>query len=384
MNVRLVTRKIRNLLFIIFYYFFTLLPLNNSKIFFTSESRSKISGNLVYIYEELLTRSLSLDVVFDFRDKKTTKPSTLKFIRLAYHCATSKFIIIDDFYAKLYKLRIRKKANFMQVWHAVGAFKQFGYARVGLPDGYQKNAYNHKNYSQVIVNSRNIVDIYAKSFGVSTDKILPLGVARTDFFFNTSLMKRAETNFYNSYPQLQNKKIIMFAPTFRGGGQMKAFYPMEWIDLATIYHHIKNTNYIFAFKFHPYVKEKVDIPPHMTDYFIDLSEYREINDLLVVSQVLITDYSSTIFEYALLGRKLLFFAPDLAEYDMNRSFYFDYRTFVPGNIHQKIGSLIKDAIDENFSSELINEFSNKFFDYKDGKSSKRAVDYIVKEMQIDE
>lgn len=377
MNLHLLMRKIRNGLFVTVYNFFSLLPLKSNKILFTSESRSKISGNLQYIYEELKSRNLSIKIVLNFRDKKITPPSLLKFIVLAYHCATSKFIIIDDFYPRLYKIRVRKKANFMQVWHAVGAFKQFGYARVGLPDGYNENSRNHKNYSQVIVNSRNIIDIYSESFRVNSKIILPLGVARTDFFFNSEEIKKSQTVFYKKYPQLKNKKIIMFAPTFRGGGQMKAFYPMDWINLELIYNNIKNSNYIFAFKFHPYVKEKIIIPPQMKKYFIDLSQYREINELLVVSNTLITDYSSSIFEYSLLGRKMIFYAPDLEEYNLNRSFYFDYREFVPGNVHTTFDTLIKDALNNDYSIEDINNFKEKFFDYLDGKSSKRVVDYIL-------
>lgn len=135
-----------------------------------------------------------------------------------------------------------------------------------------------------------------------------------------------KTKFYEKYPKLKDKKIVMFAPTFRGHGQMTAYYPQEWIDLNFVYEKIKDTNYIFALKFHPYVKDKIEIPEHMRESIIDFSEYREINDLLIVSERLITDYSSSIFEYSLMGRKMLFYVPDLDEYTRDRSFYFDVKS----------------------------------------------------------
>jgi Putative glycosyl/glycerophosphate transferases involved in teichoic acid biosynthesis TagF/TagB/EpsJ/RodC len=372
-----IVRKTRNVLFIVMYYCFCILPLRKEKILFTSESREEISGNLKYIYTALEKKSSNLNLVIRVRDKKKTKPSIFQFANLAFHCATSSFIIIDDFYPILYKLKIRKKANFMQVWHAVGAFKQFGYARVGLPGGPKEDSINHRNYTQVIISSANIVDIYAKSFGVNPRIVLPLGVARTDFFFNPIEIKKMKTKFYEKYPKLKDKKIVMFAPTFRGNGQMTAYYPQEWIDLNFVYEKIKDTNYIFALKFHPYVKDKIEIPEHMRESIIDFSEYREINDLLIVSERLITDYSSSIFEYSLMGRKMLFYVPDLDEYTRDRSFYFEYEKFVPGNIHFDFEKLVTDALDEDFNVNKIFEFRNKFFEYQDGKSSERISNYIL-------
>ena len=158
---------------------------------------------------------------------------------------------------------------------------------------------------------------------------------------------------------------------------MTAYYPQEWIDLNFVYEKIKDTNYIFALKFHPYVKDKIEIPEHMRESIIDFSEYREINDLLIVSERLITDYSSSIFEYSLMGRKMLFYVPDLDEYTRDRSFYFEYEKFVPGNIHFDFEKLVTDALDEDFNVNKIFEFRNKFFEYQDGKSSERISNYIL-------
>jgi Putative glycosyl/glycerophosphate transferases involved in teichoic acid biosynthesis TagF/TagB/EpsJ/RodC len=358
---------------------FYLLPMED-KILFTSESREEISGNLEFIYNELISRGKRVEIQLNFRDKKTNPPTIIKFIRLAYQCATSKFIIIDDYYPRLYKLKIKKNANFMQVWHAVGAFKQFGYARLGLPGGPNPKAVSHQNYTQVVVSSKNVVDIYAKSFGVSSDVVLPLGVARTDYFFDIGLMCKSRQDFFGKYPELKEKKIIMFAPTFRGIGQMSACYPIEWIDLSSIFKSIKDTDYVFGIKLHPYVKDRIKIPKEMRTKIIDFSDYREINDLLIISDKLITDYSSSIFEYSLLNRKIIFYAPDLEEYKENRSFYFNYEEFIPGNVYSDFKDVIEEMLNNEFDRDRLIKFKNSFFEYKDGKSSNRIVDYILEKI----
>lgn len=380
MTVSTIIRKLRNACFVAMYHILCILPIQD-KIIFSSEGRSQLSGNMKYIYDELNTRETGIRSVVMVRDKKQVPPSLRYFARLAYQCATSKFIIIDDFYPRMYKLRIRKQANLMQVWHAVGAFKQFGYARVGLPGGPDPNSINHRNYTQVIVSSQSVVPVYAQSFGVSEQVVLPLGVPRTDYFYDRDAMAASRAQFYLRYPNLRGKRIVMFAPTFRGPGQMTAYYPMEWIDLEALYERIQDTDVAVVFKFHPYVKERLAIPDDMKDHLIDLSDYREINDLLVVADQLITDYSSSIFEYSLLDRKIIFFSPDLDEYDSDRSFYFDYRSFVPGPICQDFQALLDEIMNRSYDKQQLIDFKNRFFTYQDGKSSARVVDYIIGKLE---
>lgn len=382
MKLKTVIRKTRNMCFVLAYHGMCVLPLQN-KIVFTSEGRESLSGNLEYIEAELAKRHLPLKIKVMVRDKKKTPPTLGMFLKLAYECATSKFIIIDDFYPRLYKLRIRKRANFMQVWHAVGAFKQFGYARVGLPGGPDPNSINHRNYTQVVVSSQAVVDIYARSFGVDPKIVLPLGDARTDLFFDQTRLAAMKREFYNNHPEWRGKRIVLFAPTFRGNGQMSAYYPKEWLDIEQLYDRIKDTDTVVALKFHPYVKDRVEIPAQMQDKIIDFSDDREINPLLIVADQLITDYSSSIFEYSLLERKMIFYAPDLDEYTDNRSFYFDYQDFVPGNVYYNFNDVLDAMMDRAFDQNKVEAFRDKFFDRRDGQSSKRVVDYITNRIGVD-
>ncbi|WP_139365040.1 CDP-glycerol glycerophosphotransferase family protein [Litchfieldia alkalitelluris] len=366
--------------FKLFYMFFTLFPLQTKKVLFASDSRTDMSGNFEFVFAEMQRRDLDFDYHFSLRKTILEEKSYKEMIELAYHLATSKFIVLDDFYPMVYPLRIRANAELVQLWHAVGAFKTFGYSRIGRPGGPSPLSKNHRNYTKAIVSSKNVAKHYAEGFGIDIGHIVPTGIPRTDIFFDQDYQNRVKNDLYEQFPYLKDKKVIMFAPTFRGNGQQSAHYPMEVLDLDKLYKKFKD-EYVFLFKVHPFVKNDWSIPYQYSDFFYDFSEYREINDLLFVTDVLITDYSSVCFEFALLNKPMVFFAFDVAEYVQERDFYYDYHSFIPGPLVRSTGELIKTIETGNFKMEKIHPFVNYFFENTDGKSSARVVDQIFLEQQ---
>ena len=113
------------------------------------------------------------------------------------------------------------------------------------------------------------------------------------------------------------------------------------------------------------------------DYIIDLSNESEINDLLFVADLLVTDYSSVIFEAALLDIPMIFYAFDLHEYISRRGFYYEYELFVPGKIVNSEEELLITIRERDFEFEKIQEFKTRFFDDLDGKSSERVARLIL-------
>ncbi|MFC4620447.1 CDP-glycerol glycerophosphotransferase family protein [Camelliibacillus cellulosilyticus] len=353
-----------------------LLPLQNRKVTFASDSRTDLSGNFKFVYEEMVSRGLGLEYHFFLRSHIWEKKTFGEIINLAYHLATSKFIFLDDFYPMIYPLKIRKGAELVQLWHAVGAFKTFGFSRLGLPGGPLPNSKNHRNYTKVIVSSHNVAKHYAEGFGIDIDKVIPTGVPRTDVFFDEKYKAQVSAELYENYPFLRDKKVIMFAPTFRGDGQTTAYFPIEILSLDKLYQSL-NDEFVFLFKIHPFVKNDFSIPYEYSDFFYDLSSYREINDLLFITDILITDYSSVCFEYALLNRPMIFFAYDVEEYIQQRDFYYDYHSFIPGPLVKSTDEIIETIQRQDFKMEKILPFVHYFFDHIDGKSSERVVDQIV-------
>jgi CDP-glycerol glycerophosphotransferase (TagB/SpsB family) len=238
----------------------------------------------------------------------------------------------------------------------------------------------HRNYHYVTVSSQNVCLWYAQGFGLSTDSIIPAGVPRTDVFVDKSYETKTKEKFYQSYPKLKEKKIILFAPTFRGKGKETAFYPMEYFEPVQVCQRI-GEEYVILIKLHPFIEEKITIPQAYADQIIDLSEFPEINDLLFVSDLLITDYSSLIFEASLRELPMLFYVFDLEEYTRERNFYFDFAPTVPGKkvFHQE--ELITAIKEQDFQQEKVLPFRKKYFEHFDGKSTERVVDLILKQLE---
>lgn len=353
-----------------------LLPLQTRKIIFASDSRSEMSGNFQFVYDELLKRNLNYDYHLLLKKGVDEKKNYREIFSLAYHLATAKFIILDDFYPMIYPLTIRKNAELIQLWHAVGAFKTFGFSRLGRPGGPSPKSKNHRNYTKAIVSSHNVAKHYAEGFGIDIENVIPTGIPRTDVFFDKDYQEEVRNNLYEEFPFLKGKKVITFAPTFRGNGQMSAHYPMEVLNLEKLYNELKD-EYVFLFKIHPFVKNEFSIPYQFSDFFYDFSSYREINDLLFITDILITDYSSVCFEYALLNKPMIFFAYDVEEYVQTRDFYYDYHSFIPGPLAKTTERMIDIIQKEDFKMEKIEPFVKYFFDDLDGKATERVVDQLI-------
>ncbi|WP_139892151.1 CDP-glycerol glycerophosphotransferase family protein [Bacillus sp. D386] len=368
-------RFFRTYIFKLLYYYFCLLPLKK-KILFISDSRTEMGGNLGYIYEKLMASDKEFRCHMLFKESTAAKKTYKEMLLLAYNLATSKVIFLDDFYPMIYPLKIRKGAELIQVWHAVGAFKRFGFSRLGMPGGPEPDSQNHRNYTKVIVSSKNVIKHYADGFRIDESKVIATGIPRTDLFFDEKKGSEIKDKLYKQFPAFKDKKVILFAPTFRGNGQQSAYYPLDFLHLENIYQNLKD-DYIFIFKQHPFVKDKWEIPTEYSSFFYDLTEYSEINDLLFISDLLITDYSSVCFEYALLNKPMLFYAPDLEDYTSDRDFYYDYKEFIPGRLATSQGEMIKIISEGDFQKEKIQSFKQYFFDELDGKASERIVDLIT-------
>ncbi|MEA3320554.1 MAG: CDP-glycerol glycerophosphotransferase family protein [Bacillota bacterium] len=371
-------RLFRSKIFRLLYMIFCLFPIKSNKILFLSDSSSTLKGNFEFLYNTISKHKYNreFDVKFLLKESIDTKKTYLEIILLAYNIATSRYIFLDDFYPMIYHLRIRKRADLIQVWHAVGAFKKFGFSRTGLPGGPAQNSINHKNYTKVVVSSKNAVEHYAEGFGISKDKVYTLGVPRTDVFFSAIYIENKRKELYELLPIDKSKKVILFAPTFRGNGQNSSFYPMENLDMNLLFNKLSE-DYIFIIKLHPFIKKKVQIPSKYSNFFYDFSEFKEINDLLLITDLLITDYSSVCFEYALLKRPMLFFAFDLDEYIQQRDFYSNYKDFIPGPIVSDTIQIVDTIMNNKYETEKIDRFVSESYDHLDGRSSERVVNELI-------
>lgn len=378
-----VYKKIKKAIRLASIYIFTfilsiLFKLDNKKVLFLSDARSVLGGNLHFVYEYIKEQDFKIIISLIEGKKKILKDV----IKLLYNISTAKYIILDDYCAYISFTYKRKNQEICQLWHGAGAFKKFGHSRNDKKK-IKKILAGHRNYTKACVTSENIRWCYAAGFGMDIEKVKATGMARTDIFFDKTYMENKQKEFFEKYPFLKNKKIILFAPTYRGERLTESFYDYEKIDVEEIYNKLKKENYVFIFKWHPglysKMKNKGELPydfEHYTDFYYDFSENRDINDLLLITDILITDYSSVIFDYALLNKPLIYFAYDYEEYKNNRGLYFDFDDYVYGDIAQNTSELISSIKSAKVMEEKKKIFIDKFMSACDGNSTKKTCEWI--------
>ena len=282
---------------------------NPNQILFLSEREPEKNGNLMLVKKWFEENEPEVEIT-TFINTKTVDQLRKKELRdCAFKCATSAVIILEDFYPQLHSIQKRSETKIVQLWHACGAFKTFGLTRMGKQGGAPQTSMNHRNYDLVPVSSDTVRDIYAEAFGISGSKVQALGVPRTDLLFDWDYEEKKREELYGKYPILKENRVILFAPTFRGDGNKDAYYPLEAFDVNHFMER-QPEDTVLILKNHPFVKQKFTVDAQWQDRVLDLSGEEHINDLMLISNLFITDYSSSVFEAAILELPMLFYAFD--------------------------------------------------------------------------
>lgn len=345
------------------------------RILFASDQRLAIDGNLKRVQERMIERGLAenFDMRYSFRLPRTTGWATT--LRILYLMATSEIILLDDYFGLLKSVRFDDRTRVIQLWHAGSGFKSVGYSRFGNP-GSPKLWHPHRQYTYAITGSRHLIPVYAEAFGIEEDAIIPTGLPRVDWFLDQERAARFKEDFYAQHPALKDKRIILFAPTFRGRSIYKAFYDYDWIDFDALYEAC-GSDTVVLFRMHHFVKTAIPIPPEYEDRFFDFTRYPDGLNLLHVTDLLITDYSSIIYEYSLLDRPMLFFAPDKVNYAATRGFHRDYDETAPGRVCTTFAEIIDAIKAGDFQQHKVARFREENFDAIDTGAADRVIDWLI-------
>lgn len=356
-----------------------------NRILFTSDSRSEIGGNQKFVYERMVELGLDkqYDIRFIYKESVRVHRSIKDKLLFVFCLATSDYIFLDDYQPEIYKVDYDSDVKIIQLWHACGAFKTVGFERIKAKGAPAFNTRIHKCYTHVPVSSDLVANHYSEAFALDKSRFYPVGVPRTDIFFDEDYKRNIINKMHAEFPAtIQASKVILYAPTFRGAGAKSAYFPIHMLNYKRLGAYLKETNAVMIIKMHPFVSNVVDIPEEFKDVFIDASEYREVNDILFITDVLITDYSSVIYEMSLLNKPIIFYAFDLKSYIADRGFYEPYEEMVPGKIVKNIQELITALNEEDYEQEKMENFVEKNFTYRDGKSTDRVLKLVFGENVI--
>lgn len=352
-----------------------LFKIKNNRVAFVSmhnEGFNDSLGEVRKVLEEKGGYEFVLITRKDLEMKLKNVPGALSFFFVkSRKLATSKFVFLNDNFLPMSGCNFQKDAVVVQLWHAEGVFKKFGLS-IPQPEQVRKNEIaSNKRLSFVVCSSKNVVPYYAEAFGVSEDKVLPLGTPRTDRFFKKENLEAAKENFYKKYPSLKRKKLVLYAPTFRDDPEQNEKL-LENFDAERLMK-ILGDEYALLLRLHPQIRPKTA----RLNGTIDVTEYPDVRELVVVCDALITDYSSICMDFSLLDKKIVFFAYDLEEYRKSRDFYFDYADYVPGPVTPCVEDAAK-ALLAPFDREKNEKFKRFNFDFADSESARRVVEEIIK------
>uniref|UniRef100_N2APH2 Teichoic acid biosynthesis protein n=1 Tax=Eubacterium plexicaudatum ASF492 TaxID=1235802 RepID=N2APH2_9FIRM len=347
-------------------------------VMFMSEQSTSIGTNLKAVKDRMFARGMDKDyiIVESYRSSVTNPRQGLKsWMDLLKKMAMSDFIFLDDHAPVLDWLILDKDTTLIQLWHAGAGFKSSGYSRwghIGCPAPYSC----HRQYKYGISGSKNIAHFFSEVWGINDSQVLPTGMPRIDEFLDEDYRSKKTKELYEKYPMCKDKKVILFAPTYRGTNKANAHYPYELIDFKRLYELCGDT-YVVLFKMHPWVASQVPIAEQYKDRFADVGRYPNINDLFYITELLITDYSSNIFEYSLMKKPMLFFAFDEIQYSFSRGFHRAYEESAPGKVCHTFEEVLQAIAENDFEYPKVEEYVEKHFDHIDSHASDRVIDWII-------
>ena len=366
-------KKLGYLLFALFFNISRIFSVNSRKVVLYNGQYKGLSGNLLEIKNEIEARRNDVkicyfekNVMFSRNKENRLKGFFLFFILCHFHMATAEQVFLNDNFLPLKYCFPSKKAQFIQLWHGAGAFKRFGLSteRDRKVKGRVEKA--NRRITHLFVTSKQVIPYYEWAFAIPRRKIYATGVPVTDIYFDEDRIAAGKRNFYKEYPNLEGRKFVLITPTIRQSekenAEILSHFPFERMFK------ILGDRWIFLIKMHPKM-QNIKMP--VNEYCINVTNYQQITDLFFVSEFLITDYSSTVVEYALLNKPILLYAYDLIRYD--RGFYRDYREYPAGQIVETEEELLAAIRHPEDDAAKRQEFLKLHYDFFDDRSCERVL-----------
>jgi CDP-ribitol ribitolphosphotransferase len=361
------------------YYLGCLRQVDEKKVVFVENHQDYMSDNYALLYDRLCQEEYEISVHYLKISSSGWLAVVGRTLRMLWDMATAKCVFVSESNSVFGAFTLRKDTKLVQVWHACGAFKKWGYSVADKSFGDDKRTLDlyspHKNYNLVAVSGDAVCWAYEEAFGLQNKPgiVKALGVSRTDVFFDQQCRLQACSHLEQLGAFVKERKIILYAPTFRG--DIRYAKSPEQLDLQTLYP--LREKYVLLVKQHPFVKKKMEVPAEYADFCMEITDQLSMEELLMVADICITDYSSIVFEYSLMQKPILFFAYDLEGYYDERGFYYPYEEFVPGPVvrtTQELLAVIEDITGYDFNR--LREFRQRYMNGCDGRSTERILENI--------
>lgn len=350
----------------LFYPFSLLFKVQRNRITFISLEHANLSKDFKLLYEHL-QRNSEYDlktVLFKF---EPTLWGNIKYgfacIRQLFLIQSSHLVIIDYNNFVISRFPHKKQVKVLQLWHATGAMKQFG-------NDVSRDYVIH-NYDYAIANSEFFKPIYARAFNLPEENVMVTGIPNNDKIFHSTFVEKTKNRLLKKYPILKEKKVIMYAPTFRG--RISTKFKEAKIDLAAVHKELRD-DYIIIYKAHPLISHS----KYTDDPNVLFVKDELISSLFCVTDLLISDYSAITIDWMAFNKPVIAYVPDLNKYANKPGLTIDYETEFPGTVVKNEEQLVKTLKkgDTDQGKRQRARFAKKMYKFSDGRSTERVVKLI--------
>ncbi len=325
---------------------------------------------------------------FDYQGSRLTlKAAEFKYYRRFFKAyGRCKCLYLDDVFLPVCAQKPREGQQVIQLWHTFGTLKKWDYAlheRELSSDILDKRPV-HNTYTSVAVASDASKPSFASAFNCGESILHAWGVPKTDIYFNKSFIDGARDELIKSVPNLlsriDGRKILLYAPTYRGNKKSPSVYTtLDYMLLKRLL----GDDYVLLMRYHPYLKEEPSVCEYLKsiygDFVFEIPAFIPTETALCGADMLITDYSSVMFEYALLERPQIFYAYDLRHYKKEHDFFVKYESFVPGSVvtdSLMLAEAVRTA-ETGADTEKLGHFKRKYLSGCDGQATGRVISYTV-------
>lgn len=357
----------------------------NKRIAIISRESDNRTLDIAMLEEELLRRGASVRVL----SKLLTKERSLKAVGYAGHVIkqeaailASDVVVLDTYCIPASMFPHRRGTKVVQMWHALGAIKKFGWQTVGKAGGSSERTARlmkmHRGYDYVVCASDVTADAFCEAFRTERSRIVKYGLPRIDYVKSVVFGERHEEmlgRILKRYPQLDNgKKIILYAPTFRKG---------KAVDTQSLIDALGPEKYNIVVKLHPIYREAVKAEGYSGTGSVIFDDVFPSNDWLAAADIIISDYSSFVIECTLADKPLFIYAYDLEEYEAETGLNTDFASEpIAPYVFSDAESLAR-AVDEacaadgGYDMDALRAFRSRYIDIPADNCTAALADFII-------
>jgi len=350
------------------------LPFQDDRVVLATARVSTLEGNLLHLERAIRSQRPDLRIALVLEPYGYGLGAKIAyFVRLLHGMVllrTSRYVVVDNAWLPIHVAPHRARTTVIQVWHAAGALKRFGVDTV-QPLAEPEASFLHRYYDVVVASGEACRRPWAAAFRTPLDQVVALGTPRTDALHDVARLADTRASLLVAHPVLAGRRVVLYAPTFRGRGRDKRVAGA--LDARALRAALP-ASYALVLKTHP----NLDAAAESTiGYDVVVEPASELNAWLAVADVLVTDYSSSIFEWALLRRPLVLLVDDLDAYERDPGLYLDYRREMIGTQVTDTAGVAAAIMADDFDLASYDAFIAHHLAPCDGTASRRVVDRLL-------